>query len=248
MAEAGHTLLARLGKKRLRPGGKIATNWLLKKGNISKDCQILEVACNMGTTSIELAKTYGCQIQAVDLDKKALEQAGVNAKAAGVSDLVMFKQANAMKLPFPDESFDVVINEAMLTMQSEKGKQKCLQEYYRVLKPNGLLLTHDVMLRENDEEVRARLSKAIHVNVAPLTKENWKSLVKEQGFSAIESLSGEMTLMSPKGMIYDEGLFGTLKIFKNALKAKNRSHFFTMFQTFREQKDRLGFIAMAAKK
>ena len=29
--EAGHTFLAKLGKKRLRPGGKIATDWLIKK-------------------------------------------------------------------------------------------------------------------------------------------------------------------------------------------------------------------------
>ena len=66
MAEAGHKFLAKLGKKRLRPGGKLATDWLIEQGQFSSDKKVLEVACNMGTTTIELAKKYGCQITAFD--------------------------------------------------------------------------------------------------------------------------------------------------------------------------------------
>ena len=50
MAEKGHEFLARIGKTRLRPGGVVATDWLLEKGNIKADSKVLEVACNMGTT------------------------------------------------------------------------------------------------------------------------------------------------------------------------------------------------------
>lgn len=32
MSEAGHKFLAKLGKKRLRPGGKRVTDWLIEKG------------------------------------------------------------------------------------------------------------------------------------------------------------------------------------------------------------------------
>ena len=95
MAEAGHKFLAKLGKKRLRPGGKLATDWLIERGKFSSDKKVLEVACNMGTTTIELAKKYGCQITAVDLDKAALAQAKLNGDKAGVSELVTFEQANA---------------------------------------------------------------------------------------------------------------------------------------------------------
>ena len=122
MAEAGHKFLAKLGKKRLRPGGKLATDWLIEQGQFSSDKKVLEVACNMGTTTIELAKKYGCQITAVDLDTKALEQAHLTATKAGVEEFVTFEKANAMKLPYEDDTFDIVINEAMLTMQTEKEK------------------------------------------------------------------------------------------------------------------------------
>ena len=131
MAEAGHKFLAKLGKKRLRPGGKLATDWLIEQGQFSSDKKILEVACNMGTTTIELAKKYGCQITAVDLDTKALEQAHLAAAKAGVEEFVTFEKANAMKLPYEDDTFDIVINEAMLTMQTEKGKAKCMEESRR---------------------------------------------------------------------------------------------------------------------
>ena len=57
-----------------------------------------------------------------------------------------------------------------------------------------------------------------------------------------------MTLMTPKGMIYDEGIFGTIKIIKNALKKDNRSMFKRMFITFKNHKSDLNYIVHAATK
>ena len=248
MAEAGHKFLAKLGKKRLRPGGKLATDWLIEQGQFSSDKKVLEVACNMGTTTIELAKKYGCQITAVDLDTKALEQAHLAAAKAGVEEFVTFEKANAMKLPYEDDTFDIVINEAMLTMQTEKGKAKCMEEYYRVLKPGGVLLTHDVMLKQKDEAVRVELSRAINVNVGPLAEGSWIQLARSHDFDRVDTFVGEMTLMSVSGMIYDEGLGGTLKICFNALKKDNYSQFMKMFKMFQKNQEKLGFIAMASWK
>lgn len=135
--EAGHTFLAKLGKTRLRPGGKEATDWLIQQGAFSQDKQVLEVACNMCTTSIYLAHTYGCHIQGVDINKKALEKAQENISAAGLESYIQVQQANAVKLPFDDNQFDIVLNEAMLTMLPIAIKEKALREYYRVLKPGG---------------------------------------------------------------------------------------------------------------
>ena len=72
---------------------------------------------------------------------------------------------NAFDLPFGDESFDVVINEAMLTMLLGEQKEKALREYYRVLKPGGIVLTQDVVLITDNldraKELRVGLSRAI---------------------------------------------------------------------------------------
>ena len=246
--EAGHTFLAKLGKRRLRPGGKKATDWLMAHGRFTADKQVLEVACNMGTTTVELAKAFGCPITGIDLDDKALALAKETVARQGLSELITFRKANAMKLPFDDDSFDIIVNEAMLTMQTDKGKIKCLQEYLRVLKPGGLLLTHDVMLKRDSQTLVNELSRAIHVHVQPLTHTGWEGLFESQGFSDIETLAGEMSLMTPKGMIYDEGLLGTFKIIKNALKAENRPQFLQMFKMFKANQKRLGFIACVSRK
>lgn len=73
--KAGHTFLASLGKTRLRPGGIEATEWLFQQAGFTADSKVLEVACNMGTTSIELAQRFHCSVYAIDMDKDALAKA-----------------------------------------------------------------------------------------------------------------------------------------------------------------------------
>lgn len=67
--KAGHTFLASLGKTRLRPGGVEATEWLFSQSQLTPDSQVLEVACNMATTAIELVQRFGCTVYAIDMEK-----------------------------------------------------------------------------------------------------------------------------------------------------------------------------------
>ncbi|API90049.1 hypothetical protein BKP56_12625 [Marinilactibacillus sp. 15R] len=74
----------------------------------------------MCTTSIELVKEYRCHITGIDLDKQALKQAEKNIRKADLSTYIQVVQGNALKLPFEDASFDIVLNEAMLTRLKQK--------------------------------------------------------------------------------------------------------------------------------
>ncbi|KAB7672068.1 class I SAM-dependent methyltransferase [Bacillus sp. B1-b2] len=247
--EVGHNFLARLGKKRLRPGGIAATNWLINQANLTTETKVLEVACNMCTTSIELAGKYKCHITAVDMDSKALEKARKNIEQNQLQDFITVQQANAMKLPFENESFDVVFNEAMLTMFNQSAKKKAISEYYRVLKPGGVLLTHDIMLTKGTpDRLVDTLRDIISVNVSPLPIEDWENTFKGIGFSEVRTNSGAMSLMNPKGMIRDEGLLGMLTIVKNGLKKENRNKFKQMFQFFNKSGKSLNYIVVCSKK
>lgn len=250
--EVGHTFLARLGKTRLRPGGKTATEWLIHKANPSQDMTVLEIACNQGTSAISLAKRFNVKVIACDLDEVVLEKARINAERAGVSHLIEFVHADARQMPFEDSSFDIVINEAMLTMLSDEDKKLALSEYYRLVKKNGYVLTHDVLLRSDSEEtneaVRRELTRAIYVNVRPHTDTQWVSIFKSFGFNTVEYITGDMSLMDPIGMIRDEGFINTTKIVRNALRKENRAQFKNMFRTFKRNQKSLGYIAIASKK
>lgn len=248
-AEAGHVFLARLGKTRLRPGGRQATEWLLSGARLGPEATVLEVACNMGTTAIEIARRFGCRIVALDRDEAVLEKARANVAAAGLADLVSVRGGSALELPFADSSFDVVVNEAMLTMYADPTKARLVAEYLRVLKPGGRLLTHDVMLVDDappatTDDMRA----AIHVPAQPLTREGWRALFGNAGFADIETMSGPMSLLSPWGMIRDEGPLGAFRILRNALRSANRAEFARMFGTFRRHRHALGFVAMRSCK
>ncbi|MTD40241.1 methyltransferase domain-containing protein [Erwinia sp. CPCC 100877] len=244
----GHLFLAELGKKRLRPGGVKATGWLLEQAQFTKEAKVLEVACNMGTTLIEIAKKYPCSLIGVDIDKEALAKAQTAIEKEQLQERVVVQPGNALKLPFEDNTFDIVINEAMLTMLDDDAKAKALAEYYRVLKPGGRLLTHDISLPEGQEAEKEALSKTIKTRVSPLSVANWQRHYQSIGFAKVDYQVGPMSLMSPSGMLRDEGITGTLTIVKNGLKAGNREQFLDMFRYFRKQQKVMRYIVHCAIK
>ena len=249
--EPGHEFLARLGKTRLRPGGREATEWLLGHVDFTADTRVLEVACNMGTTMVALAEAHGCRITGLDMNPAALEKARANIAAHGLNDVIDVVEGNALALPFPDATFDVVINEAMLTMLPRENKKKAVAEYFRVLKPGGILLTHDVALRTDSEEaaaeLRAGISRAINVNVDPLPHALWEKLFRDAGF-AIEVQTGDMTLLDPAGLVRDEGFDGAMKIIRNGLRTENIDRFRTMFNFFFDHNKEFSYIAVVSRK
>jgi len=249
--KAGHTFLASLGKTRLRPGGVEATEWLIGQAELNSGVKVLEVACNMATTSIELAQRFGCQIYAIDMDKQALATATQRVQEAGLSDNIHVLEANATRLPFPDDSFDVVINEAMLTMYADKAKAKLVDEYYRVLKKGGRLLTHDIMLTQGklDGGSHGQLQNVVKSHVSPMSQADWQQLFLNSGFRRVETHNGTMSLMSPVGLIRDEGLATALKIVFNGLRTReNRLRFTGMFRYFRAHRKQLNYIACCSRK
>ena len=187
----------------------------------------------------------------VDLDEKAIEKAEKKIKDNGLENKVKAICGNAFDLPFEDESFDVVINEAMLTMLLGDQKEKALREYYRVLKPGGMVVTQDVVLitdnNERAKELRIGLSRAINVNVEPLLSDGWESCFERVGFK-VESKTGPMTLMSIPGMMKDEGIFEALSIIKTGLQEFNKEYFQRMRSFMMDNKRELGYICFAGRK
>ena len=185
----------------------------------------------------------------IDLDNQALEKAKINVKKAGLEDKINVLQGNALKLPFDDNTFDIVINEAMLTMLSPKAKKKAIDEYYRVLKPGGKLLTHDVAyLNPELTQIIDELRSTININVSPLSVTEWEGLFQQSNFSNVESTYGQMSLMSLKGMIKDEGFINTLNIIKNGHKKENREMFKNMHTFFTKTGKDLKYIAVCSQK
>jgi len=249
-----HLFLASLGKTRLRPGGKAATERILAACRITSDTNLLEVAPNMGTTAIHIAQTYGCKVTGIDFHEPSVLKARENIKACGLEDSIRIEVGNALSLPFENESFDVVINEAMLSMLPLEHKRQALKEYMRILKPGGRLATHDLLLHLDPEAEgnRSRLNnlrKVLYVNAQPMTELAWSELFHETGFGSIDVHTGNMTLLSLKGLIVDEGWEGTIRLLSNAAQdAHSKQHLFELISTFDDAADLYGHITFVATK
>lgn len=249
-----HLFLAKLGKEMLRPGGREATTRIIEACKLHENVKVLEVAPNMGTTAIHIAKNFGCKIVGVDIHKESVRKAQLNIAKEGLEDLITIQHGNALALPFEDNSFDVVINEAMLTMLPYEFKQKALAEYYRVLKPGGMLVTHDLLLKQDLEanllqERLKELQKLLAVNAQPLTEQGWLKLYDEANFTSIQPESGELHLLSLKGLVVDEGWDGLIEMVQNARKTKeDEEYFFSLIKGFDKKRDLYGHITIVAEK
>ena len=97
---------------------------------------ILDIGTGPGYLPIEIAKrSPDIRIIGVDLSRKLLDTARVNAADAGLSDRLQFQLGNAGRIEFDDSSFDMVISTGML--HSLKNPVRVIQEIYRVLKAGG---------------------------------------------------------------------------------------------------------------
>lgn len=102
----------------------ISRHWRQQKSQ-----QILDVGCGTGGNLSLLAK-YG-EVTGVDFSSEALNFAA----KTGLKHLF---EATATALPFADESYDLVV--ALDVLEHVQDDEKALKEFFRILKPGGLLL------------------------------------------------------------------------------------------------------------
>ncbi len=97
---------------------------------------VLEIAAGTGVVTRALAATLPASVAIVATD---LNQAMItHAAEIGTSRAVEWKQADAMALPFPDESFDAVICQFGAMFFPDKAQ--AFAETRRVLRPGGTFL------------------------------------------------------------------------------------------------------------
>jgi ubiquinone/menaquinone biosynthesis C-methylase UbiE len=109
-----------------------------EEGVIKPGDKLLDVGCGFGRNSNWLAGK-GVNVTAVNISDEEIKDAREKAEKLGVN--VNYLYANAIELPFPDNSFDVVLDLGCSHMISDKEDQKKAEsEMARVLKSDGRLV------------------------------------------------------------------------------------------------------------
>ncbi|MEM6363231.1 MAG: methyltransferase domain-containing protein [Planctomycetota bacterium] len=249
----GHWLLAKMGKRVLRPGGIELTRWMLDNLAIAETDRVVELAPGLGATAKLAIQSQPTEYIGVERDPAAATQ--VHRYLRGNRDRIV--RGDAGETGLPDQCADIVYGEAMLTMQSPQQKSKIASEAFRVLRPGGRYAIHELALQPNDldESIKADIlrdiSAAIRVAARPLTQTEWEDVLRRAGFHIEEASCrlAPMHLLEPRRIIRDEGLLRAVRIACNVLRSPPaRRRVVQMRRVFHRYRDHLCAISLIACK
>ena len=249
--EQGHWVLAKLGKKVLRPGGKALTQIMLKAMNITPNDDVVEFAPGLGYTAKLALSHHPRSYVAVELNAEVAKRVQDNVK----DDKMKIVIGNASDTGLPENSSSKVYGEAMLTMQSNPQKQAIIAEAARLLRPGGLYGIHEIGIFPDDtpqevrKEIESDLAKGIKTNVRPLTLAEWKGLLEDNGFEVSFVESKPMHLLETGRVIADEGFWRFICILFRMLKnGVARKRVLEMRRIFRKHARHINAISIVARK
>jgi tocopherol O-methyltransferase len=112
--------------------------WGMGFSEPSQFSKILDVGCGIGGSTLYLAEKFQAEATGITLSPVQANRATERAQNAQLGQQVNFQVANALEMPFEDDSFDLVWS--LESGEHMPNKQQFLRECYRVLKPGGLFL------------------------------------------------------------------------------------------------------------
>lgn len=178
--------LASFGMGAAHPGGFPLTKEILENEELDKNSKVLDVGCGTGLTSAYISKTFSSKVIGLDNHPVMIQKAKERIKRSLLN--VEIINGNAEHLPFSDCTFDFVIVESVTIFTS--SIKKSIQEFERVLKPNGVLIDLEMTCEQDLLDGEKEEIKNAYEIKEVLTENDWKTLLQTVGFDSIETITG----------------------------------------------------------
>jgi len=145
-------------RRKIQPPKETALRHGLKKG-----MHALEVGPGNGRYTIESAKIVGSEgkVTTIDIDKKMIERVIIRLKQENI-DNVVAEVANVYKLPYQDDSFDIIYMIAVINEIPDQDE--ALKEFHRVLKPDGVLVFSELIMDPDYPFAKTLIRRAQNAN------------------------------------------------------------------------------------
>ncbi len=116
---------------------------VVEMAKIKPGDKVLDIGCGTGNLTLTAKKYAGPSGSAygIDASPEMIEEARKKAKRSGLE--AVFQIGLIEKIPYPDATFDIVINRLVIHHLPEDLKRRGLAEMLRVLKPGGRLFLVD---------------------------------------------------------------------------------------------------------
>jgi arsenite methyltransferase len=148
-------LLARVPEMAAQSFAGVANPFSL--GRLEPGELVLDVGSGAGTDSLVAAQMVGSEgrVTGIDMTSEMLAKARASAAEMDAAN-VQFVEGEVEKLPFEDESFDVVISNGVIDLVPDKDA--VFSEIHRVLRPDGRIQIADVTIQNPvSEEGRGKI-------------------------------------------------------------------------------------------
>ena len=150
-----------------------------QKADVRPNKKLLDVGCGIGGPACLLASEFNLDVTGVDLLSWNVAAGNALATQRGINDRCRFRQANALALPFDDNSFDYVFG--MDAWCHVPGRDKMIEECRRVLKDDGIILFHDWIMDKGDSEG----FRFVYAFPPLETMESYSEKLRQSGFEII---------------------------------------------------------------
>jgi SAM-dependent methyltransferase len=126
----------------LHSSGIVATREHAEHAGIQPGMHVLDLGCGLGGASRYLAAECSCRVAAIDLTHNFVEAARILTARCGLAERIEFRQANALAVPFENNTFDHVWSYAVTMNIADK--EGLGREVARVLKPGGRFSCNEI--------------------------------------------------------------------------------------------------------
>jgi ubiquinone/menaquinone biosynthesis C-methylase UbiE len=109
---------------------------VLELADLEGEEWLLDAGCGTGMMALRIAARYpGCAVHGIDLSPKMIAAARRDAETQGLA--VDFRVGSITDLPYPGDSFDVVITNILYHHLDLAEMRQAVTQIARVLKPGG---------------------------------------------------------------------------------------------------------------
>ncbi len=176
--------LARLGNvDQFHAMGYSATEELAALCDITPGMKVLDIGSGLGGPSRYLAQTFGGHVSGIDLSPDFVAAAQLLTQRTGLEGKVDYLVADALNLPFEDETFDLAWTQHVAMNIADRPA--LYHEIARVLKSGARFAIFDIMQGEGGEILYPMPWAKTAETSFLLTMQQMREVLEQSGFSIL---------------------------------------------------------------